>query len=106
MLIINPDHVEPVDGIYPEHIANNLLNFLYFLSIFFLILGSVAVIFTIKYEETYTDEKSDEKDQEYNKGSSTSTLSLLLEGFLTIKNLILGLFCFCGPCKSLFFNIY
>ena len=104
--IINPDHVEPVDGIYPEHIANNLLNFLYFLSIFFLILGSVAVIFTIKYEETYTDEKSDEKDQEYNKGSSTSTLSLLLEGFLTIKNLILGLFCFCGPCKSLFFNIY
>jgi len=97
--IINPDHVDPDDGIYPKEIADNLLNFLYFLSIFFLILGTLAVVLTFKYE----DESSDKKEEKAFIGKGVSMLSLLCEGFLTFKNFILALFCFCGPCNSFIF---
>ena len=91
-IIINPNHVEPINDIYPKVIANNLLNFLYILSCFFLVLGTIAVTCTFKYE----DEMEEEKEEMVKTGSN---LSLLCEGFLTFKNFILGLFCFCGPCK-------
>ena len=91
-IIINPNHVEPINDIYPKVIANHLLNFLYFLSCFFLVLGTIAVTCTFKYE----DEMEEEKEEMVKTGSN---LSLLCEGFLTFKNFILGLFCFCGPCK-------
>ena len=91
-IIINPNHVEPINDIYPKVIANHLLNFLYFLSCFFLVLGTIAVTCTFKYE----DEIEEEKEEKVKTGSN---LSLLCEGFLTFKNFILGLFCFCGPCK-------
>jgi hypothetical protein len=98
--IINPDHVEPIDGIYPKEIADNLLNFLYFLSIFFLFLGAIAVSLTFPYKEEYESyEKNGENEvKEYAKKPS-SNIFVLIEGFLTIKNLILSLFCFCGPCN-------
>ena len=91
-IIINPNHVEPINDIYPKVIANHLLNFLYILSCFFLVLGTIAVTCTFKYE----DEMEEEKEEKVKTGSN---LSLLCEGFLTFKNFILGLFCFCGPCK-------
>ena len=91
-IIINPNHVEPINDIYPKVIANHLLNFLYFLSCFFLVLGTIAVTCTFKYEEDSGEEKEE-------KVKTVSNLSLLCEGFLTFKNFILGLFCFCGPCK-------
>ena len=91
-IIINPNHVEPINDIYPKVIANHLLNCSYFLSCFFLVLGTIAVTCTFKYE----DEMEEEKEEKVKTGSN---LSLLCEGFLTFKNFILGLFCFCGPCK-------
>ena len=98
--IINPDHVEPTDGIYPKEIADNLLNFLYFLAIFFLFLGAIAITLTFPYKEEYEFyEKNGENEvKEYAKKPS-SNICVLIEGFLTIKNLILSLFCFCGPCN-------
>ena len=96
--IINPNHVEPDEhNIYPARIANRLLNFLYFLAGFFLVLGTVAVALTFPYKEETPDEEKVE-DKEF-VGKSKSNLKLLWQGFLSIKNLILGLFCFCGPCN-------
>jgi MFS family permease len=103
--IINPDHVEPdKDNIYPEEIANRLLNFLYFLSLFFLVLGTIAVSLTFKYKEEkmYIEEKDEKEEGEGDKEhipKSESVLKQLFEAFLTLKNLMLGLFCFCGPCN-------
>ena len=115
--IINPGHVEPdKDGIYPAKIANRLLVFLYFLSVFFLVLGTVAVSLTFNYKEekeekeTLEVEKIEEKEgnveEELEVGkikeketNRKSNIKLLFRGFLSIKNLILGLFCFCGPCN-------
>jgi MFS family permease len=98
--IINPDHVEPTDGIYPKEIADNLLNFLYFLAIIFLFLGAIAITLTFPYKEEYEFyEKNGENEvKEYAKKPS-SNIFVLIEGFFTIKNLILSLFCFCGPCN-------
>ena len=43
-------------------------------------------------------EEKDEVEKEYIP-KSESVLKLLLEAFLTLKNLMLGMFCFCGPCN-------
>ena len=105
--IINPEHIEPDKdtNIYPEEIANRLPNFLYFLSLFFLVLGTIAVTLTFKYtdekrivEVKEEKEEKDEVEKEYIP-KSESVLKLLLEAFLTLKNLMLGMFCFCGPCN-------
>ena len=111
--IINPDGVEPVDGIYSKEIADNLLNFLYFLSILFLVLGFFAVVFTFKFElePNSSDEifgkasklESQEKESNITEKEG-SNMSLLCEGFWSLTNLALSLFCFCGPCKFYFFN--
>ena len=108
-IIINPGKVDPDDkGIYPEKIADNLLNFLYFILILFLFLGAIAVIFTFKFEmevgstEGIFYKKAQlevEETQTSVTSKKTSDMGLLWDGFLSIQNLILGLFCFCGPCK-------
>ena len=107
--IINPDRREPDDeGIYDEDIANNLLNFLYFLLILFLVLGFFAVAFTFKYEaeagRTASDvfgkaAKLEIEDGENKNTQPQSNLKILCDGFLSWTNLSLSLFCFCGPCK-------
>ena len=111
--IINPDKVKPDEhGIYEERIANNLLNFLYFLLILFLVLGFFAVTFTFKYEEEsnpnssdYVFAKAGKLEIQENSSSSASqkskqsNLSKLVDGFFSLTNLSLSLFCFCGPCK-------
>jgi hypothetical protein len=97
--IINPKHVEPnKDGIYPAKIANHLLDFLYFLAGFFLVLGTVAVSLTFPYKEELPLDEEKVEDKEF-VGKSKNNLRLLCRGFFSIKNLILGLFCFCGPCN-------
>jgi MFS family permease len=50
-IIINPDKIEPIDSIYPDFIANRLINYIYFLIILFVILGLIAILFTFKYEK-------------------------------------------------------
>ena len=107
-IIINPDKVTPTGGIYPKDIADNLLNFLYLLLILFLVLGAIAVGFTFKFEIEVgsTDNifykaaklEMEEKETTGDRGKR-SNMSLLCEGFWSLKNLILGMFCFCGPCK-------
>jgi MFS family permease len=108
--IINPDRKEPDDdGIYSEDIANNLLNFLYFLLLLFLVLGFFAVAFTFKFETeqdsaSYVFGKAGEMEKEMNNEENDTEkkggeLRVLCNGFWSWTNLTLSLFCFCGPCK-------
>ena len=107
--IINPDKIRPDDdGIYNKEIANHLLNFLYFLLILFLVLGFFAVTFTFKYEDQpdssdYVFAKAGKMETQENNSSSTKdrggNISKLCDGFFSLTNLSLSLFCFCGPCK-------
>lgn len=108
--IINPDRKEPDDdGIYSEDIANNLLNFLYFLLLLFLVLGFFAVAFTFKFEAeqnsaAYVFGKAGEMEKEMNNEENDTEkkegeLRVLCNGFWSWTNLTLSLFCFCGPCK-------
>ena len=84
------------------------MNFLYFLSILFLILGFFAVAFTFKFQ--FEDNSAVQvfgkaaqlelQEKEINADSKKrSNMSLLCDGFWSLKNLSLSLFCFCGPCK-------
>ena len=107
--IINPDGKEPeTGGIYPKEIADNLMNFLYFLSILFLILGffAVAFTFTFQFEDNSANQvfgkaaQLELQEKEVNVDEKkTSNMSLLCDGFWSLRNLSLSLFCFCGPCK-------
>lgn len=109
-IIINPKKVGPEEkDFYPERVALNLLDYLYFLLILFLVLGIVAVSLTIKFEKEPTSAdvvfgKAAELEAEGRSGSTISiktqsNLRLLCEGFFSCKNLMLSVFCFCGPCK-------
>ena len=109
--IINPKGLEPDEnGIYDKDIANNLLNFLYFLLILFLVLGLFAVAFTFKYEpeelssnSEYVFKKAGNLEMDNSSSNANkkqeSNLRLLCDGFWSLTNLTLALFCFCGPCK-------
>lgn len=108
-LIINPGKVEPEDGIYPDYIANNLKNYLYFLLILFFILGVIAIIFTFSYDKKNSEEddnnskepvliESNEKELQI-VNTAKDKFNLLCEGLLSEKNFFLLLFCFCSPCK-------
>ena len=107
--IINPERKEPDDnGIYSEDIANNLLNFLYFLLILFVVLGFFAVAFTFKYEvESHSADyvfgkagKLESQESEtVSEKQEGSNMSILCDGFMSKTNLTLSLFCFCGPCN-------
>jgi hypothetical protein len=109
-LIINPNKEEPTDGIYPDYIANNLKSYLYFLLILFLILGTIAIIFTFNYEKEPEDSEKTSNESDLTNSieiksltmkSKKNNLTILCEGFLSEKNFFLLLFCFCSPC-----NIY
>ena len=109
-IIINPEKIEPIDDIYPDFVANNLKDFLYFLMILFIILGVLGMVLSFNYEKEYDSEDNiditsskdlNEKDLlkiEKNNNKSNH-LSLLCEGFFSEKNFFLLLFCFCTPCK-------
>ena len=93
-LIINPKKIEPTDGFYDKNVADNLLKYLYFILILFIVLGVVAVTLTFKYEEEDPSklEILAEKKEE-------NSLKLIFEGFFSEKNYFLLLFCLCGPCN-------
>ena len=110
-IIINPEKIEPIDDIYPDFVANNLKDFLYFLMILFIILGVLGMVLSFNYEKEYDSQEDNiditsskdlnEKDLlkiEKNNNKSNH-LSLLCEGFFSEKNFFLLLFCFCTPCK-------
>ena len=113
-IIINPEKIEPIDDIYPDFVANNLKDFLYFLMILFIILGVLGMVLSFNYEKEYDSQEDNiditsskdlnEKDLlkiEKNNNKSNH-LSLLCEGFFSEKNFFLLLFCFCTPCKCVF----
>ena len=112
-IIINPEKIEPIDDIYPDFVANNLKDFLYFLMILFIILGVLGMVLSFNYEKEYDSQEDNiditsskdlnEKDLlkiEKNNNKSNH-LSLLCEGFFSEKNFFLLLFCFCTPCKCI-----
>lgn len=120
-VIINPKKIEPQNEIYPKEVANNLVNYLYFLLALFSVLGITSVFLTFDYKEekecsndiqmeentALGEEKNEEKNKnEVSENMKNNSLGLLLEGFLSWTNLILLSFCFCGPCKNIvFYNI-
>ena len=59
-IIINPNKEEADDdGYYPENVANNLKDFLYFVMIMFGVLGIIAIILSIPYENDISDKIND-----------------------------------------------
>ena len=59
-IFINPDKKEPEEGeYYPEDVANNLLNFLYFIMILFSVIGTLAILLTFPYEEDLNEKIND-----------------------------------------------
>ncbi len=50
-IIINPQKVEPTNGIYLKNIADKVKNYLYFLLEFFFILGCISILLTFNYIE-------------------------------------------------------
>lgn len=51
-IIINPEKkTTDKQGLYPEYIAKRLINYLYLLCGYFILLGILATVFTFKYEE-------------------------------------------------------
>ena len=109
-IIINPDEVNTdQSGIYPEEVANNVLDYLKFLGILFLVLGIFAISLTIPYEKEPTSAdsifgKAVELEEGGRKDSVVAIKTendciLLCEAFFSCKNFMLLIFCFCGPCK-------
>ena len=102
-VFINPER-KPSDseGFYPKDVADKLVSYLFFLLIMFTIMGVIAVIVTITYEDddendSLTNDKNDEK-----KGEEKVIYLSLKEAFFSNKNKMMAVFCFCGFCK--YFN--
>ncbi len=110
-LIINPDKEEPINGIYPRNVANNLKKFLYFLLILYLILGLIGIVLSFNFEEDDSHSEDNQKESvsiEINEKDSLiidaqqnkqNNMGSLWEGFFSEKNFFLLLFCFSTPCK-------
>ena len=110
-LIINPDKEEPINGIYPRNVANNLKKFLYFLLILYLILGLIGIVLSFNFEEDVPHSEDNQKESvsvEINEKDSLiidaqqnkqNNMGSLWEGFFSEKNFFLLLFCFSTPCK-------
>lgn len=125
--IINPDKIPTDDrGLYPDEIANRLINYLYFLCLYFVVLGILASVFTYKYEkeEGYiiaglmkaeesqeipeTPEAPETKDQPPTKNNKendeheevSKSEGAFRDAFFSSKNLKMLSFCFCGFCKK------
>ena len=110
-LIINPDKEEPINGIYPRNVANNLKKFLFFLLILYLILGLIGIVLSFNFEEDVSHSEDNQKESvsiEINEKDSLiidaqqnkqNNMGSLWEGFFSEKNFFLLLFCFSTPCK-------
>jgi MFS family permease len=59
-VFINPKKKKTDDnGYYPPEVANNLLNFLYFIMIMFGVMGTFAILLTIPYEKDLNEKIND-----------------------------------------------
>ena len=123
--VINPEK-EAVDelGFYPKYIAMRLLKYLIIVTMILSIFGVLSIFFTfdkkikeeIKIGEILEEDKDD--DEEKNKKASLNddgndeikneekqeqpfkaSNKQLLEGFLSLKNIMFIGFCFCSFCK-------
>ena len=96
--IIKPGRVDSNDdGIYPKDVANNLKDYLYILCGVFLVLGAISILITFKYQEESL--KTIEEPLKTKEDTNNRPCSVLLEIFISKKNLMLLSFCFCGFCK-------
>ena len=95
--IINPERRDTdSDGIYPEDVANKLTTYLIVLCVLFLILGALSIFLTFQYQEEGLESIEEPiKDDSANSRPSTP----LFETFISVKNLMMLAFCFCGFCK-------
>ena len=95
--IINPKRRDTnKDGIYPQEVADRLITYLVVLCILFLILGAISVVLSFQYQEEGL-ESIEEPIKEEASNSRPSTP--LFETFISVKNLMMLVFCFCGFCK-------
>ena len=92
-IIINPEKKEPIDDIYVKDVSDNLRKYLFFILALFLVLGTLSVALTFKYEEdpSKLEALTDKKEE--------NNMKAICEGFFSEKNYFLLLFCFCGPCN-------
>lgn len=127
-VVVNPNKV-PADsnGIYPEECAKNLKKLLYILLGLIVFFEVMAISLTFTYEgednldvskEEETNANEEEKEgiplenigsednvnvnQENKTIPEPSEMQIIKEAFCTMKNLQLGLCCFCGICKAYF----
>jgi hypothetical protein len=96
-------------GFYPFEVASRLSLFLYVIIIAFSILGLTGIIFSIPYSAETNEvhpllEEDNDKMIPLIPRNDLSSMTndnneSMWEGFFSIKNLQLAIFCFCGPCK-------
>lgn len=121
-LFVNPEQKgTSEDGYYPADVANNLIKFLYALTIIFASLGTIAFLVTFEYKENSEDTKeklvtdgeekkeedkekeTDDKDKKENKKEENQkkdySAGELFKIFISGRNLKMLSFCICGLCK-------
>ena len=94
--VINPDRIEAdtETGLYDKEIGDRLIKYLKVLLYMFIVLGIIAIIFTVDYNENETNDKKTEivkKENEVNVPFKKAIFS--------IQNGKMISFCFCGFCK-------
>ena len=102
--IINPDKIPANEdtGLYEDdEIADRVPKYIVILCIMFLILGFMSIFMTFPYQAE--NEDNTEEKKVVNKSSPESQVSLLTL-FISMKNLKLLSFCFCGFCKKNIIN--
>ena len=108
--IVNPNLIDAdIYGFYPFEVASRLSLFLYVIIIAFSILGLTGIIFSIPYSAETNEvhpllEEDNDKMIPLIPRNDLSSITndnneSMWEGFFSIKNLQLAIFCFCGPCK-------
>ena len=109
--IVNPNLMNTdVYGFYPFEVASRLTLFLYVIIIAFSVLGLIGIICSIPYSHDTQviyplDEENDkvipliQRNEPPQSSNIIDDNTNMWEGFFSMKNLQLAIFCFCGPCK-------
>jgi MFS family permease len=99
--IINPDKEKANEdtGLYPKEVGDRVPTYLIILSVTFLILGIISLIFTFPFKEEENTEVKAAEEKNLIKPLPGESEATLKETFFSIKNYMLISFCFCGFCK-------
>ena len=99
--IINPDKEKANEetGLYPKEVGDRVPTYLIILSVTFLILGIISLIFTFPFKEEENTEVKAAEEENLIKPLPGESEATLKETFFSIKNYMLISFCFCGFCK-------